>query len=1528
MKHILHKTNLVTAIIYSIFIIWLRVFPSLIAHIRISLLLLFSATYLFLTVLSLFKKYNIINCVEKFLGEKIFARLFKRKFLQHSLVRYIMNFLENILPIILQAISPSIAIISFNALTNWFPDELIGSIAVLISMVIGCIYLVKAAKEVSGLNWFQFISIWGVILIIGIFDRTWWGIIPIIIALSSFFYSEEAIFHFRGEIISSDSIKESIKLRWIKIKFGILFLLICFFVSILIVEAGYGFFQILIGLMNRSPFSSTEFSGDPGLALGTERIFTTGILFLVSSYLLKKIFKSTIDEYRGIELNEPMLKLGSSSLEKDIVLTEINEGSKKLNLDLLLSNSPKAFEEYDHEAGILHHKIHKLGVNNIGLVASFGAGKSSVIETYLQTYRSDKKSAATFTKISLASFNEASYEDSDVERSILQQLFYSQPKRKFKNSRIERTTETSIIWSLTLSGFVTLLLTSVLLFVMQRGVGFLENRGLPNWTFLGLAVVSFFILVVFLLYFKKFQKIVYKDFELEMKNKNGEDVRSSNGKSLINKFIDEVLYFFGCTEIDLVIFEDLDRLPSKQSSDLLMKLRDLNTIINNCHPNKKSVTFLYAVKDDMMKDQEERVKFFEFNLSISSSLNYATRRTKILEEGYRMEQASPELKLDSAFLTAITHYIPNMRTLNNTINDYVSNRYRIFGESKRGRLHNENFFALCLYRNLYPSDYSKLEQRGGIIPVLIMNKGDFIKDEIEESNKKINKWEQRLEKATQEHLKSIDELKAILKSQIYGRSKLNSGRGQWLDQIDKLESFQNFRFSALMIYDDYDRKVALSNDVRMPNGDSYYERQKIIDDKNTEKQEAIKNKIAQEEMRKQEYEKLSLKELIKLKGAEHYFDFIKNNKLCQLKNINTNSDEGKKQLAYLQFLVHNNYLDEKYMEYTSNYKSTLFSSNDEKFVKNVQEGKSSVHDKIDNVEQVFNLLLEDHFSHPTVLHYTILANLSVLKEQNEKNKKYENLKQLLNKEHSNIIITKFIQNTDIKVVREFLSHIITDMKICKRLLRGELTKEKKDLILLTLIECEVDCSAYDLQEMVSEYEGYESLLENADIEKVEKFLLAVNPLFKMLGNAENKITKFIIKHNMYEITVKNLKKLFTPIPSWGHHSFFKKNYAFITSANEELAKYINENLNVYLENVFLNKVITNEDEVEDVVIKFLNLEDITLDQQKAIVKKYEFVVERLDEYDVGLYSLMLEHNQVKPTWENILVAYQEITELSDILKECILKNGGQIEGEFKFEIEDDENEVKDISDDLFFNLANEKYSSDEKEKLRVVLGKIDFKYMLNDVFTQDDTLAVFIEEDKIAYHSDDLNILLDKSQSLFGYISHYLKEVNENFDKFFSSINSKALGKLILSKKVDRGLKQKLLINYGELLIVTGFEEEYFEVIKNNDLKITVKILNKFKNCKLDKEDQKFLVTIIVDLDNSNIQLFNEYMESLIQTLIMPIPMESDDIRDLERLHIPPPISKEFKETLQKYADYNNRVSTPARGKNTGGIILKSRKVE
>lgn len=111
--------------------------------------------------------------------------------------------------------------------------------------------------------------------------------------------------------------------------------------------------------------------------------------------------------------------------------------NKKIDKQTLFDNAPIVSDDYEIEAQVLDAQIKKDGVTNIGIVAPYGAGKSSAIATYIKRYKKEGPFRSKHVQISLADFNSDekitsidsnNYSENAIERSILQQLLYGQKK--------------------------------------------------------------------------------------------------------------------------------------------------------------------------------------------------------------------------------------------------------------------------------------------------------------------------------------------------------------------------------------------------------------------------------------------------------------------------------------------------------------------------------------------------------------------------------------------------------------------------------------------------------------------------------------------------------------------------------------------------------------------------------------------------------------------------------------------------------------------------------------------------------------------------------------------------------------------------------------------------------------------------------------------------------------------------------------------------------------------------------------------
>ena len=394
---------------------------------------------------------------------------------------------------------------------------------------------------------------------------------------------------------------------------------------------------------------------------------------------------------------------------------------------LLKNNAANSFDEYKLEAEILDCQISDPNVKNIAVAAVYGAGKSSAIQTYLEKFRKDKK--VSYVKLELAGFQKKEYDENEVERGILQQLLYSVKGSKLPNSKIERTDKTPLRALLYTLSTIIIIVSCLLLSL--NGIG---KIALPNHAQIilyVLAFVSFGSILWAAIHFNRISRIKYKDLEADFNKKTSEYTPSN----LINKFLDEVLYFFECTKVDLVIVEDLDRIEEK-GFQILVKLRELNTLINNCHKIKRKVTFIYAVRDDIFNNSEEHAKFFDYILSVTPVINPLTVADKLAEK-INNENITSCLLLSERLISNVSIYIPDMRVLNNTFNDYLLYYIKLHdaGNQSPHKFENDKLFTLCLYKNLYPSDYAELQMHNSGILATILNMDRIYANAWEEVNR-------------------------------------------------------------------------------------------------------------------------------------------------------------------------------------------------------------------------------------------------------------------------------------------------------------------------------------------------------------------------------------------------------------------------------------------------------------------------------------------------------------------------------------------------------------------------------------------------------------------------------------------------------------------------------------------------------------------------------------------------------------------------------------------------------------------------
>ncbi len=1156
-------------------------------------------------------------------------------------------------------------------------------------------------------------------------------------------------------------------------------------------------------------------------------------------------------------------------------------GEKKFDVcSHLKDNSAKAYKEYEQEADIIHSQLIKESVRNVAIVAKYGAGKSSVINTYLDKYRNfgckkraikynedivfdnqklEKLNKNQYVRISLSTFNDTHYDERAIERSILQQLLYSRKKDSLPNSKIERTNKTSFKKTLSLSILSTLfilfcglLASSTMVKIPLKDIFF--NYWLEVIFFL--VTVGIFIgTLAYMIHNKMLKRFKYKDIEADFVKDDKKNYNSSveyQNTNLINKFIDEVLYFFECIDVDLVIFEDLDRLPS---TEIFTKLRELNIIINNSCKRVKKVSFLYAVKDDLFKKEEERAKFFDFILQIVPVINPKTSEIKINEMSNELKKINEKISISSKLTHAISVYVPDVRILNNTFNDYIIMCNRVLlDENAPEYLQADKMFALCLYKNLFPNDYALLEGNKGIIPEVI-NMTELRKKIVSKIEDEINNLKNKINDLDAIKMQSFDDL---LGSFIVKISKMGNTGGYYSEHTSPftLKTFKDINWNNIK-HPTKSGRVDFGH-IRPTSsyGKTFEEVEELIVDNYNGKRKQYEAELLNLEQEKKKALDLNFRGIVDKIGLDSIF-----------KDVNSNEKYQGEIKNYLRTLINLDLIDEHFIEYTSNYQSKLLTSNDTRLIQEINAQQSEFDSKVDSLKQVLTLLDDTMFLKRNILIKSFLDNIIDIKNFSIENndKKYDNLVKLLKGENNPKIerrLVKYINNADKTNFNLLLLVLIpNDLDFATKLIGDEeIEIERKKLILKGMISNNVSFVGINnkvIYEFFSKLGDYLDILNDVnDASRVYDFLdcLSVNNLTLQNNQKNNPIQQYIIAKNMYEISLHNLEVIL--LNDENKDNFYKSNYSYVLTS--DIKDYITANIEKYVKSVLLDEKISCLEEEQENMEELLKDESIDIDLRIVLLKKLRIKINNLEEYQEGLYEGLLANKLVEPNWYNIEFIYKKVE--FELIKKYII-DVDRIEGQFSC---DERNYLLPTSDNLYCDIITNLNFS-ELEKVSKYLPVSSELSSIKSLLKDDEKISIMVKDGHIKFNGSILNILSDIPQTLNEYLKKYKKEILENFDVFFKAVpqNNQQIIISVLNCSDDIiEIKNKLIDKFQSIIDISSYPNVVAKYIVDNEISIPSKILWQFSNMNnVSSNDKKQILinsidSIDLEKEKSNLLLY------------------------------------------------------------------------
>ncbi|WP_079221630.1 DNA-binding protein [Stenotrophomonas maltophilia] len=868
-------------------------------------------------------------------------------------------------------------------------------------------------------------------------------------------------------------------------------------------------------------------------------------------------------------------------------------------------------------------------VSNIALTGPYGSGKSSIIKSFVKKYRRPA------LQISLAAFltedtsSKQKVSKQEIERSILQQMLYGADANQLPLSRFKRIKSPSK-WSILFSFFAIVGATAFWVIYQRRGEVIDGTYFLPvsisNWAnYLWFAIGASFLWVAVYRAYKA-------SFGVSLKSVSLKDIEITpaavSQESILNRHLDEIIYFFQSTDYDLVIIEDLDRF---NDSDIFVTLREINSLVNANAGVKRPIRFLYALRDDMFISTE-RTKFFEFIIPVIPIINSSNSIDKVLEQGKRL---SIDSRLDQRFLREVSRYLNDLRLIHNIFNEYAIYVANLELDDDNV-LDATKLLAVLIYKNVFPRDFESLHRGKGNLAKILARHDEFIARAEEKNREKIDEIEGRLASADRQVPTDLLELRRIYAMALVERLPASSYRvgqnGQSMIEIGDLarsESFDQIISSRRVV-------VAVNN--------YYGSSNQNVDisglQEDVDSQRAFGDRQKEIQRRAADFKSSAAKKLQVLRAASAK---LRSSKFSEIIRINIDDLDGifegfgeGHELA--RFLILEGHVDDTYYQYTSLFHAGRMSPNDNKFL--IQIRGFIVPDPsfpIDNVKEVVAGMRDEDFRQPYVLNVKVvdclLGNSTTYKDQLAKMFDYmasnfegcaaffasyyvagAEVPKLLDGLRATWAgyVPAILHSSGLSHIGQVIAHI---------------PEQALEALPITYPE---------VSQFVSENLAQILALGVAfSPTRLAPLRIEVRDLSSVGGFPE--VARFLFEGGFYTLSIENLQFIFHEFLGANDLAPLRtQNFTMLTgTGNSSLISRIEHGFDLYLKDV-LHPMKSDTNESVTAILDLLGREDADFEIMSAILERQFATIQSFDSVPVRFQSLVFQLGRIEASWENCL----------------------------------------------------------------------------------------------------------------------------------------------------------------------------------------------------------------------------------------------------------------------------------------------------
>lgn len=1001
-------------------------------------------------------------------------------------------------------------------------------------------------------------------------------------------------------------------------------------------------------------------------------------------------------------------------------------------------------------------------ITNVAISGAYGAGKSSVLETYKKAHPRMK-----FVHISLAHFQDSSkkaesdkpddlIKESILEGKILNQLIHQIPASSIPQTdfRVKKSINRKrILWWSTI--FFFLLMTILYSFHFEQWATYVNM--LPDgmlytclrWTTSPLTRLVSWILCAACIYLCMYEivkaqksKNIFKRLNIQG---NEIEILGESDDSYFDKYLNEVLYLFENVNAKAIVFEDMDRFDANR---IFERLREVNTLANlERRQNKKEVLrFFYLLRDDIFISKD-RTKFFDFIIPIVPVVDSSNSYDQFIDH---LKRNGLFEKFSENFLQGLSLYVDDMRLLKNICNEFLIYYKRL----NTTELDYNKMLALITYKNLFPRDFADLQLNKGFVYTLFSNKDLFIKTEKDRLLSRISDLEKTIQRAKDEMLVDKSEL-----NDMYQYRREHYG---WQAR-ERLEEWHKQK---------YPQRIAQ------------------IENKNADKLAQLEDDLSLTKQELTSLEAKSLHDIITRDNIQFIFQTTSKTELG--KEDNFESVKENDYFDLLKYLVRNGYIDETYADYMTYFYENSLSRIDKIFLRSVTDRKAKPYNYVlKSPAMVLRRLKPFDFDQEETLNYALCDHLLENHEHSEH--LVHLIDQLRKTKNYSFVVQYFTLTSQLPAfVRAFNTQWPS--------LFDELLQEKvltlnqlKDFSVYTLYYTSDEClgkinSSEKLSSHIAHTADYLNIQE-PDIEKLIQRFKMLRISFHQIdfSSANMDLLLSVYNNNMYELNYDHLRLIMIHIlnirtPETIPHKSFT-----LLFENQESALFrrVNENLSEYME-VILSECSERIDDDETAVLYLLNSDDVKAEQkQRYIGFIHTPITSIISISDHALWESVVCSGALVYSEANIMDYFIHIEQIDNALVMFINKADQALD----FSREDIEYDKKD-KEALFRSIINCNDLNDSQ--YAQLLSTFGYHYE-HFTFTgiSDDKMRILIERHIIWMTPDSLLQIRE------NYPSVLYQFIKENIGTYTKILDNKIFSMTellnILSWNIDDTLKITLL---------------------------------------------------------------------------------------------------------------------------------------